>query len=386
MTTASPDRVALRVVYFTVFLDLLGFGIILPWLPYYAAELGASGVGLGFLFTAYSLAQLVGAAVLGRLSDRHGRRPILLMSLAGSTAGFVLCGVAKSLIFLCLARAVAGLFGGSISIAQAYVADVTESRSRARYMGLIGASIGLGFVVGPALGAGFIALGFGFPAVAFTAAGLATANLVLATWRVREPRAHEAVSRHRGLASWGEALRRPGLSRVLTATFLTTLAFVGMETTFAFLGRDRFDLDNLRFGLVLTFVGVVMIVVQGGLIGRLTERFGVRRIVVTGCVLMGSSLASLPLASSLPVALAVLGLLASGQGLVVPGLSTLTSRIAAVERQGSVLGFAQSLAACARAGGPLVAGVLYDLNIGLPYYTGGVLAMVAGLLVVNVRS
>lgn len=379
MSSSEPDHSALGVVYFTVFLDLLGFGIILPWLPYYAAELGASGIGLGFLFTAYSLAQLVGAAVLGRLSDRHGRRPILLLSLAGSTAGFLLSGLATSLISLCLARSVAGLFGGSISIAQAYVADVTAADSRARYMGFVGASIGLGFVVGPALGAGFIAAGFGFPAVAFAAAGLAGVNLALAVWRVREPAEH-AAGRHSTL-SWVQALRRPGLGRVLAATFLTTFAFVAMETTFAFLGRDRFGLDNLRFGLVLTFVGVVMIVVQGGLIGRLARRFGVLRVTVAGSLSMGLSLALLPLAPSLLVAVLVLGWLAAGQGLTVPGLSTLTSQIAAAEGQGSVLGFGQSLAATARAFGPLLAGGLYDVGAGLPYWLGGGLALAAGALV-----
>ena len=385
MSSTSPDRAALGVVYFTVFLDLLGFGIILPWLPYYAAELGASGIGLGFLFTSYSLAQLVGATVLGRLSDRHGRRPILLMSLAGSMAGFVFSGLANSLIALCLARAVAGLFGGSISIAQAYVADVTEKDNRARYMGFVGASIGLGFVVGPALGAGFIALGLGFPAVAFTSAGLAAVNLVLAAWKVREPR-ERAASRSRSLASWREALGQPGLSRVLAATFCTTFAFVGMETTFAFLGRDRFGFDNLRFGLVLTYVGVIMIIVQGALIGRLTGRFEVRWIAVAGSLLMAVALAALPFAGALPTVLGALGLLAAGQGLVVPGLSTLTSQIAAAERQGSVLGFSQSIAASARVIGPLVAGGLYDLGAGLPYWTGGVLALTAGALVVSHRA
>lgn len=382
----GPDRTALGIVYFTVFLDLLGFGIILPWLPYYAAELGASGVGLGFLFTAYSLAQLVGAAVLGRLSDRHGRRPIMLLSLAGSAAGLVFCGLATTLLALCLARAVAGLFGGSISIAQAYVADVTRRDERARYMGLVGASIGLGFVIGPALGAGFIALGLGFPAVAFTAAGLAAGNLLLALFRLGESRRPDAETRRPTLDDWWAALRRPGLKRVLAATFLTTLAFVSLETTFAFLGRDRFGLDNLRFGLVLTYVGVVMIVVQGALIGRLTERFGVRPVAAAGAALMGVSLAALPLAPAFSGALAALGLLAAGQGLTVPGLSALTSQITTADRQGAVLGVGQSLAAAARAFGPLLAGALYDVDLGLPYYLGGGLALAAGLLVAGVRA
>jgi DHA1 family tetracycline resistance protein-like MFS transporter len=383
----KPGRGALWVVYATVFLDLLGFGIILPWLPYYAAELGATGLGLGVLFTAYSFAQLIGAAVLGRLSDRHGRRPILLLSLAGSTVGMVLCGVAGTLLFLCLARAVAGLFGGSVTTAQAYVADVTSREERAKYMGFIGASIGLGFVLGPALGAAFIALGQGFSEVAFFAAGLLAVNLLIGLWRLPETRpaggaetASRASSRF-DPAAWVAALRQPGLASVLTARGLTMFGFVGMETTFAFLGRDLFGLDNLRFGLVLTYVGVVMIVVQGALIGRLSSRFGVRRVAVVGGLLMGVSLAALPLSPALPPALVVLGLLATSQGLTVPTLSTLTSHLAAEDVQGSVLGVGQSLSAAARAFGPLVAGALYDVDVGLPYFTGGVLAFVAGLLV-----
>ncbi len=386
MTLKSPDRAALGVVYFTVFLDLLGFGIILPWLPYYAATLGASGVGLGLLFTAYSLAQLIGAAILGRLSDRYGRRPVMLMSLVGSMAGLVFCGLASSLLSLCLARSVAGLFGGSISIAQAYVADVTSRDERARYMGFVGASIGFGFVIGPALGAGFIALGLGFPAVAFTAAGLAGVNLLLAIWRLKESKSRGTTSDRWTFAAWSNALRQPGLARVLPATFLTTLAFVSMETTFAFLGRDRFGLDNLKFGLVLTYVGVIMILVQGALIGRLTKRFGIRRVAATGAILMGTALAALPLAPALTGALAALGLLAMGQGLVVPGLSALTSRLTAADRQGSVLGVGQSLAAGARAFGPLAAGGLYDANAGLPYFVGGALAVLAGALIHSVGA
>jgi len=388
----KPGRGALGVVYATVFLDLLGFGIILPWLPYYAAELGATGVGLGVLFTAYSFAQLIGAAVLGRLSDRHGRRPILLLSLAGSTVGMVLSGVAETLLFLCLARAVAGLFGGSVTTAQAYVADVTGREERAKYMGFIGASIGLGFVLGPALGAAFIALGQGFSEVAFFAAGLLALNLLIGLWRLPETRAAagaETASRAAPSqtssrfdpAAWARALRQPGLASVLTARGLTMFGFVGMETTFAFLGRDLFGLDNLRFGLVLTYVGVVMIVVQGALIGRLSHRFGVRRVAVVGGLMMGGSLAALPLSPALPAALVVLGLLATSQGLTVPTLSTLTSHLAAEDAQGSVLGVGQSISAAARAFGPLVAGVLYDLHVGLPYFAGGVLAFVAGVLV-----
>ncbi len=392
---AGPHRASLAVVYATVFLDILGFGIILPFLPYYAEHLGATGLGLGLLFTAYSATQMVGAAVLGRLSDRFGRRPILLLSLLGSALSMALCGFAQTLVGLCLARALAGLFGGSIATAQAYVADVTEDHERAKYMGLVGASIGLGFVVGPALGVAIRGLGYSFAGAAFTAAGLALVNFLFGLARLRESTTvRSAMSARRpGPAQMLRALARPGLTQVLLAAFLTTFAFVGMETTFAFLGAVRFAFDERSFGLVLVYVGVVIVIVQGGLIGRLTRRFGVRPIAVVGGSAMALALAGIGLGTTLPVALAALGLLAVGQGLVSPSLSTLNSLTAAAGEQGWSLGAGQSLAAAARGVGPVMAGWLYDQSgrIGglpagaLPYLLAAGAALLAAILVASIR-
>jgi MFS transporter, DHA1 family, tetracycline resistance protein len=379
---ARPGRAALAIVYMTVFIDLLGFGIILPSLPYYARALGASGVGLGILFSAYSVAQLLGSTLLGRLSDRHGRRPVLLLSLAGSSVSMALSGVAHSLVLLCVARALAGLFGGSIGTAQAYIADVTARQERARYMGLLGASIGVGFVLGPAIGAGVIALGFGFSGAAFLAAALAAVNLVSAAFRLPESRPKDATSSsHLSLAAWLAMWQRPGLWQTYSSVFLTTLAFVGLETTLVFLARDRFGMDERRFGLVLAYLGVVVIVVQGGLIGRLTRRFGVRRVAIAGGVLMGAALVALPAAPTVRLLLLALGLVSAGQGLTSPTLSTLVSHASTGEDHGAVLGVSQSLAAAARAVGPLLAGSLYDLRAPLPFVAGGALALVAAGLV-----
>ena len=384
MSADSPRRKdGLWIVYCTIFLDLLGFGIILPWLPFYAAELGASGLGLGILFTSYSTAQLVGAAVLGRLSDEVGRRPILMLSLAGSTMGMVASGLATTLPLLCLARATAGLFGGSVSTAQAYVADVTTLEERPKYMGMVGASIGLGFVLGPALGALFISFGQGFREVAFFAAALMAANLVFAFLRLRESRPGDRgsgpVSSRFSLAAWQVAAGRAPLRAVLGATFLTVFAFVGMETTLAFVVRDLFGIDEKQFGLVLTYVGVVMIVVQGGLIGPMSKRIGSRRVAILGCSILALALGALPYAPGLPMLLVVVGGLAVGQGFTSPSLSALASRLATADEQGSVLGVAQSLSAAARATGPVLAGFLYDLNLSLPYWLSAVLVLVAAV-------
>lgn len=398
------DRAALGTVYFTVFLDLLGFGIILPWLPYYAARLGATGLLLGLLFTAYSLAQLFGAAILGRMSDRHGRRPILMISLMGSAVGMVLSGLtdlgypatlgpgeqtedaAWRLAALIFARAVAGLFGGSIAVAQAYVADVTSPSERPKYMGFVGASIGMGFVVGPALGALVKSMGYGFMTVAFLSAGLALVNLGLAAWRLKEPRRRSGakVKRLASLGAWQTAFGRPTVRRALLATFFTMAAFVSMETTFAYLGRDRFGLDTLSFGLVLAFVGVVLIIIQGGVIWPLSRRLGSRRVARLGCVLMAVALAVLPLAPSLVLAVAALGCLAAGQGLTSPSLASIMSNLASDDDQGSVLGVSQSLSAGARAFAPVLAGGLYDFEIAAPYFVGALLALMAAFLISGV--
>jgi len=382
-----PARSALLVVYVTVFLDLLGFGIILPFLPYYTLKLGGHGLEVGILLTSYSLAQLVGAALLGRASDRTGRRPILLLSLAGSSAAMVLSGLATTLWVLYAARALAGIFGGSISTAQAYVADVTTRRERAKYMGFVGASVGLGFVFGPALGAGIGALGGTFSHAAFLAAGLAAANFAFAFVKLPEPRRVGDGGRPEPtVGQWLSSIVRPQLWQIFWATFLVTFAFVSMETTFALFGEVRFGLDAVGLGGVLAFVGIVVVAVQGGLVGRVTRALGVQVVSLAGCALMGLGLLLVPAMPVLLAATGALGLLAVGQGLAFPTLATLASQTADSGEQGAVLGLRQSMAAGARAVGPVAAGLLYDTRIALPFLVGGSLAVLAAALVATVRG
>ena len=371
-------RSPLVIVYLTVFVDLLGFGIILPLLPFYAEKFGATGVWVGALLTAYSAAQIVGAAFLGRLSDRIGRRPILLISLLGSTLSLTLTGFASSLAVLLAGRALAGLFGGSIGTAQAYIADLTKPEERAKYMGLLGASIGMGFVLGPGIG-GFLAP-FGFGTAAFVAAALCGANLLFALLRLPESRRPDSPRRARALLTPGslvKALQQPSVGRILSATFLVTFAFVGMEATAALFGQHRFGLTSETLGYGFALIGVVIAIVQGGLIGRLVKRHGERTIAAVGGTLMGVALLAIPFIPSLLLAGAVGALLGVGQGLASPTLSTLLSREAGADEQGGTLGMGQSLSALARAVGPIVAGSLFDLGEGWPFYLGAVLSIVA---------
>jgi len=413
-------RSPLAVVYLTVFIDLLGFSIILPLLPFYAEHYGATGVWVGALLSAYSAVQFVSAPILGRISDRMGRRPVLLASLAGSAASLALTGAAHSLWLLLAGRALAGLFGGSIATGQAYVADVTRPADRAKYMGMLGACIGLGFVFGPAIGAGLSPLGFG--AAAFFAAGLAAANLAFAWFKLPESRRAlipqplppipgEGEIDPRGYSAKGETLTSArrcgsppvsnhgtqlpsprigtrgdpggegrGLGRYLAATFLTNFAFVGLEATFALFSQKQWGLDAAGFGLVFTYIGVIVIVVQGGLIGRLHRRHAERGVATVGAALLAVMLLLLAVTPNLPLGLLVLTGLGLGQGLVSPMLSTLISRAAGADEQGGTLGLGQSFAAAARGIGPIAAGGLYDLTRSLPYLAGALLALCAALL------
>jgi len=381
-------RSPLLVVYLTVFVDLLGFGIIIPILPFYAEKFGADGFWVGAVLTAYSAAQVVGAFFLGRLSDRIGRRPILLFALAGSALSLTATGLANTLFLLILSRALAGGFGGSITTAQAYIADSTTRENRTKYMGLLGAAIGMGFVFGPAVGAGLS--GFGFPTAAFVAAGLAAVNFLVGLFALPESRRPGQSGQRRAaltVATLVDALRHPTIGRILISTFLATFAFVGMEATFALLGQAQFNLNAGSLGLIFTLVGIVIVIVQGGLIGRLNERFGEQALAVAGAAIMALTLAVLPLAPSLTLAIIVLAGLAVGQGLLSPTLSSLLSMASSADEQGGTLGVGQSVSALARAAGPLIAGWLFDRGHAFPYFTGaGLVAVTAVLLLGTVVS
>lgn len=419
-----PPRHPLIAIHAIVFLDVLGFGIILPLLPHYAVSLGAAGFGVGALATAYSLAQLVAAPVLGRLSDRVGRRPVLLASLAGSALSLALTAVAGSLELLLLGRALAGAFGGSIATAQAYVADVTAPEVRARHMGTLGAAIGLGFVVGPPLGAALSPFGIG--TAAFTAAGLAVATLIYALWALPESRWNRTpaialstpcnVSRsiprqlpdrrtyaelptgcvvpqapQDALLPGQPATDIPPLPSpahvrpLLAATFLVTSAFVTLEVTLALLAHQRFQLGPAGLGALFGFLGLVIVASRGAL-GPLSGRYGERLLAGGGALALGAALLALAAAPTLSAAVLALAFAAAGQGLAAPALATLVSRARGPEQQGSILGASQSMAAAARAAGPIGAGWLYDVNATLPYLAACALATLAAWEIMTSRD
>ncbi len=381
-------RSPLTVVFLTVFLDVFGFGIVLPSLPFFVIDrVGEHGGWIGGLVASYSIAQFLGAPVLGRLSDRHGRRPVLIFSLLGSAVALVATAYADSLFTLLLARAVGGLFAGSIGAAQAYVADVTTQENRAKYMGLLGASIGTGFVFGPVAGSALVKFAdYGFQGAALLAAALSFANMVLAIFTLKEslPQGIRSnVTRARlSLGHLKSALQKPNVGLVLSASALCMLGFVAMETTFPLLGKQKVGLGPSELGMVFGFVGVMMVIVQGGLTGPLTRRFGERSLSMAGCAFMGLALLLLPQIRSTGEMFGAVAILALGSGLSTPAMSTLLSRITSQDDQGGVMGVNQSLGALSRAVGPLVAGPLYDLD---PMATYGLAAVLMAISVALIR-
>ena len=271
----------LGIVFTTVLIDLIGFGIVLPILPLWAEDFGASPVQIGLITASYALMQIVFAPVWGRLSDTHGRRPIILLSLAGSAVASLLIGVAGTLLVLFLARVLQGVAGASYAAAQAYVADVTEAKDRAKGMGMIGAAFGIGFVLGPAIGAIFSGIDARLPF--FVAAALAAGNFMLAYRRLPEslrPGSREApVPR---LALVRRALSSAEVAPLVWLSFVATFAFIGMESTFALFGERRFAYDTVQMGLLFVYIGAMAALSQGYLVGKVVDRWGEMRVMIGG--------------------------------------------------------------------------------------------------------
>ncbi len=376
-------RSPLLIIFITVFIDLVGFGIVIPVLPYYAegTKFGATPSAVGLLFASYSVLQLIFSPILGRLSDKHGRRPVLLVSLLGTALGFLILGCATTLWMLFLGRIIDGISGGNISTAQAYIADVTTEENRAKGMGLIGAAFGLGFVFGPAIGGIISRWGINVPFL--FAGGLAFVNAILLYFLLPETitpdhPARVSAASGRGLKQLLEALKQRRLAFVLTIYFLAIVAFSIMTTVFSLLMIFRFGLDPWHVGWIFAFVGIISAIIQGGLIGKLVKRFGEPLLVVAGAFLFGASLFITPFVS---VKVGVIGILvvgamsAVGNALMGPALTSMGSKSATARNQGSVLGVMQSVASLARAVGPSLAALLIYSAIAQVSFDGHVMKM-----------
>lgn len=368
----------LLAIFLTVLANLVGFGIVIPLLPFYAHSLGATPLQVGLLFAAYSACQLLAAPVLGAWSDRWGRRPVLLLSLLGTAASFVLLALAKNLAVLFAARIVDGLSGGNISTARAYIADVTEEEDRARSFALIGAAFGIGFVAGPALGGALSRFGYATPA--WAAVGLTVVAMALAWWWLPETVHRVRAGSGPGWRHLPEVVRRPGLRALLGVDFLYWATAAVYQTTFALFVHHRFGMDATHTGYLLALWGTVGALVQLGLVGPVVRRWGERRALAAGLMVAGWSLLAASQARE-EVAFVVSTLVAAvGAGISNPALVSLISRSAHRHEQGAVQGVASTLESLGRMVGPVWGnGLLGVAGEGAAFGSAAVVMVLAAL-------
>lgn len=358
----------------------MGFGIVLPILPLYAERYGARPATAGALVASFSLAQLLFAPVWGKVSDRYGRKPVLIVSLVGTAIGSLVTGLAGALWVLFLGRLLDGASGASVSVAQAAVTDVAAPAERARLLGLLGAAFGLGFVFGPALG-GLAALGG--PHVPFLlAAALAAANAVVAARRLPETKPASASVRIRVPQGDADPDRSSGIRGLVLISFVGLVAFSAFEATFALFGERRLGFRLASSGAVFAGIGVLIAIVQATVIRPANARFGERRTLQLGLLLNAIGLLVLAPTHHWLTLVVALVLLTFGQGLVMPTVTSAVAGRAHEERRATTLGFQQSAGGLARVIGPLGGGLLFQhVGIPAPYIVGAALMVVAGILV-----
>ncbi len=360
-------------VWTSVAVDLLGFGIVIPLLPLYAERFGASPFMIGLLFASYSLAQFVASPVWGRLSDRIGRKPVLLITIAGSAVGSLILGLAGTLPLLFLGRIVDGASGASVAVARATVSDLVGVTERPRLMGLLGAAFGVGFVVGPALGG--LAVGFDPRAPFLLAAAISAGNLVATAVRLTETRRTRPDRVVTGARPPVAVLRLSAL------TFVGVVAFSSFETTLALLGSRRLGMSDSTVALMFAGVGVILVAAQGGAVGPVARRLGEIGALRLGLAMNLAGFGLLTVAAGRPTLAVALALLAFGQGLVTPVLSSAVAGAAREGASGGALGVQQSAGGLGRVFGPLLGGALFAVSPGLPSAVSAALIIPAWFLI-----
>jgi predicted MFS family arabinose efflux permease len=393
IAAAPPDAPARRtagaIIFLIVFLDLLGVGLIVPLSPYIVEQFDMSAMSVAWLAMSYSAAQFLATPILGALSDRYGRRPILIWSLFGTMVGYVVFAMAHSLPLLFAARALDGATGGNISTAQAAIADVTPREQRAKAYGLVGAAFGLGFTLGPAISGLLIKLSGSLMTPVWAAAGLSLFTLTLVAYRLPETHPHERRRREHVRArdlnpfrSLLQVAKIPALGWLLLAIFLYNFAHAELRAAFGVLLRDKLSFTEELASWMFAYMGLLAIFVQGGLVRRLAPILGDRRTALIGLPIAAIGYALLPLGGTWHGVGAALTVLALGGGLASPTITSMLSGAADASVQGAAMGASQSVAALALVIGPLVAGNLYDhVGRGWPFWTGaGVVALAFGII------
>jgi DHA1 family tetracycline resistance protein-like MFS transporter len=380
VTAMPPQRRGLTVLLATVFVDQVGFGILLPFLPLYAKTFGASGFEVGLLLAVYSAMQMLVSTWWGRLSDRVGRRPVIVASAAGTCMSFVILGLAPTLPVVFVGRALLGSVGVGYATAQALVADTTPPEDRGRVMGLVGAFGGLGFVLGPAIGALGILIG-GMRLPFFVSAACAAGNAVLAGTLLPYAAPVAAAGRARMRGAW-----RP-IAPCLIVAFVLTYAFSNIEATFAMFTRTELGLGPADNGWLFVAMGSAAALTQGVALGPLARRLDDAHRVAFGLLILAGGAAALPLATTVAILIAPLTAMAIGFAIVSPSLIAWVSRRSPADRQGEMLGLAQSTSALARVAGPGIGGLVFDhVGHASPFRIAAVVIAGAALTALATRS
>jgi DHA1 family tetracycline resistance protein-like MFS transporter len=377
-------------VFLIVMIDLIGFGIIIPLLPFYAEHFQAEPDTVALVMATYSGAQFIAAPFWGRISDRIGRRPVLMASMAGAALCYVWLAYADTLLMLFAARAVGGFMAGNIAAAFAYMADITSTENRAKGMGLVGAAFGLGFTLGPAIGgslAGPDVATADYTSPALAAAALSALAFVLTLTALKESLSPEirasnsALPRKGRLRQFGDALERPHVGLLMALSFLAVFVFAGMEATFAMWSERQFGWGPQQNGYLFGFVGVIGALIQGGLVGRLAKRFGEATLVTTGAGLLAIGLGALPFAGTVPVLLVTMVVMVAGFSIVSPSLNSLISLQVGASEQGGIMGVTRSVTTLSRVVGPAWAGFLFaQFGRDWPYAAGAAVMVVVVVL------
>ncbi|MCU7496401.1 MAG: MFS transporter [Ignavibacteria bacterium] len=370
-------KTSLSVIFMTVFIDLMGFGILIPILPTFASkDLGISDFGIGILFSSFSFVQFIFNPILGRVSDKYGRRPVILLSLMSTASSYIIFSFSHSFLLLLLSRILGGLGGSNIAVAQAYIADITAKEERSKGMGMIGMAFGLGFVFGPMIGGILSRYGYaftGFASASFSAMALLFAFLFLKeTVDVENTRrlkiANTKILDVKGLY---QTLKHPDVGILIFLFFILTFSGATIYGTFALLGYKVYQLSNQQIGYLFGIMGVVGAIIQGGFIKMLTEKFTEKTLILIGTFLMIFGLGLLPYGENFLGVAVVISVLSIGTGIIQPVVLSMISKYSSEHEQGAILGINQSLSALGRVLGPLWGGFAFEfLGYPFPFLTG----------------
>jgi DHA1 family tetracycline resistance protein-like MFS transporter len=382
-SNADMKKSPIVVILLTIFLDMLGFGIIIPILPIFSRELGAADYQVGLIAMSYPVMNFLFASLWGSFSDRHGRRPIILISVLLTAVAYLIFGLSVNLWILLFSRILAGIGSANLSVAQAYIADISSPEQRTKSMGMIGAAFGIGFIIGPVVG-GYLkswsSVGH-VDLVGFTASGLCFINFLLAYFLLPESLKQKKPAGSSGfkvISSIVGELGKPLIRELLLINFIYITAFMIMQIASTLFWDDKIGLSAKQIGYMMAFIGLVTAIVQGGLVGRMVKMFGETKLLRAGILLVMASLAMVPWVTPetfLPWQLIAFGLLALGNGCITPTITSLLSKISDPRDVGQVLGVNQSFGSLARALGMGVSGFLYGFEFHSPFLAGSVLML-----------